>query len=699
MRSPYRGTAAQREADMTDDALRQRLGALRELVGLSRTRLAERELAEAGKVLEQAHARGRLPRDFTTVALAGATGSGKSSLFNALAGAKLSETGMRRPTTAAPIACTWEAAGGPEGGADGLLDRLSIPSSARRRLRVPAPPTGMGGAASGAYGTYGTGQDSHGGATGVTGGFANGGDARGGDLRGLVLIDLPDHDSVAEEHREQVDRLLRLVDAVIWVADPEKYADAVLHERYLQPLAGYAEVTFVVLNQVDRLPGEAAATVLDDLRRLLDEDGMALGEHGEPGARVLPASALSGEGVPELREELGTFVAGRRAAALRLTADLDGAVQRLRPVYAEPGPDATVETPAGLTEHARQDFEERLAAAVGSDAAGQSAERAWLRQAEHACGTAWSRIARWHSARRDDDTGRPADTLLGLRAGTALPGAGAGAGVGIGAGTGAGVSAGVGAAEGVTGGIGGGKNAGVERSGKQGERGSAASVSGRGGAGAGSGSGSGSVQPRGSGRAGGAGAVREQAYVARPVVDLAVRELTDQATDGLPEAWADAVREAGRRGAEELPDALDTALREESEADEAVVGPDGTEQGLPRPTWWKVAAVTQIVLLVFQVLGMCWMLGELVGLVGGVGWLPMALVGFGAAGAPVMAWGCRAAARGPARAYGMEKERRLREVAASLGRTRVLEPVAAELLRYREVREQYVIAAGGVDRA
>jgi len=28
----------------------------------------------------------------------------------------------------------------------------------------------------------------------------------------------------------------------------------------------------------------------------------------------------------------------------------------------------------------------------------------------------------------------------------------------------------------------------------------------------------------------------------------------------------------------------------------------------------------------------------------------------------------------------------------------VLEPVAAELLRYREVREQYVIAAGGTDR-
>ena len=105
------------------------------------------------------------------------------------------------------------------------------------------------------------------------------------ELRGLILLDLPDHDSSDTGNRAQVDRMLELVDAVIWVVDPEKYADAVLHERYLRPLAGYAEVMFVVLNQVDRLPGDAADQVVDDLRRLLDEDGLALGEHGEPGRR------------------------------------------------------------------------------------------------------------------------------------------------------------------------------------------------------------------------------------------------------------------------------------------------------------------------------------------------------------------------------------------------------------------------------
>ena len=146
-------------------------------------------------------------------------------------------------------------------------------------------------------------------------------------LRGLVLVDLPDHDSAAVAHREQVDRILALVDAVIWVVDPEKYADAVLHERYLRPLAGHAEVTFVVLNQVDRLPGDAADQVLDDLRRLLDEDGIALGEHGEPGATVLALSALTGDGVGELRESLGQFVPERGAAARRIAADVDAAAR------------------------------------------------------------------------------------------------------------------------------------------------------------------------------------------------------------------------------------------------------------------------------------------------------------------------------------------------------------------------------------
>ncbi|MEU9668789.1 YfjP family GTPase [Streptomyces bobili] len=338
-----------------DGALRSRLDALRELVGLSRTRLDSRTLSEAGRVLDEAAARRRLSGQHTVVAIAGATGSGKSQLFNALAGVTISETGVRRPTTAAPIACSWS------DGAASLIDRLGIPGRLRRRPVQSA-------------------------------------DAEA-QLRGLVLVDLPDHDSAAVQHREQVDRVLALVDAVIWVVDPEKYADAMLHERYLRPMAGHAEVMFVVLNQVDRLPGEAAEMVLDDLRRLLDEDGVALGEYGEPGATVLALSALTGDGVGELRELLGQFVAERGAAARRIAADVDAAGWRLRSVYA-------TERRTGLSEEARDDFAARLADAVGATAAGDAAERAWLRNANRACGTPWLRLWRWYEDRRDPPTGR-----------------------------------------------------------------------------------------------------------------------------------------------------------------------------------------------------------------------------------------------------------------------------------------------------
>ncbi|THA26377.1 ATP-binding protein [Streptomyces sp. RKND-216] len=550
-------------------ALRRRLGALRELIGLSRTRLEGRVLAEAGRVLDEAGARAQLPAAYTTVAIAGATGSGKSSLLNALSGRTLSETGLRRPTTAQPVACTWEAER--EGGADGLLDRLGIPPGLRRRVKDPS-------------------------------------------LHGLVLIDLPDHDSVAAGHREHVDRLLELVDAVVWVVDPEKYADALLHERYLRPLAGYAEVTFVVLNQVDRLPGEAADAVLHDLRRLLDEDGMALGDYGEPGARVLATSALTGAGLHELREELGAFAATREAPARRLTADLDGAAERLRRVYADPA----LPAPTGLTEADREEFEDLLASAVGARAAGQAAERAWLRHAERSCGTPWSQLVRARDARRRASCG-------------------------------------------------------------------SAEAPGR-------------AEPE----PGGAAPARHRA--ARPVLTQAVRQVAEQATVGLPDAWRRTVRDAAWRGAEGLPEALDTLIGEAlAPPGDAHPSDRGRARGaqrphglprLERPPWWTVAMLGQGLLLALQVVGVLLLVGAVFGGYRGALWPPVVLVLGGAVAAPGLAAACRAAARGPARAFGQEEERRLRRLSAGCGRTRVLEPVAAELMRYREVREQYVVAAG-----
>ena len=112
-------------------------------------------------------------------------------------------------------------------------------------------------------------------------------------LRGLVLLDLPDFDSVERSHRLEVDRLLGLVDLVVWVVDPQKYADRVVHTSYLREFHRHRDVTVVVLNQADRLPAADLPRVLADLRRLLDDDGLA-------GVPVLATAAVQepGDGRP-----------------------------------------------------------------------------------------------------------------------------------------------------------------------------------------------------------------------------------------------------------------------------------------------------------------------------------------------------------------------------------------------------------------
>ena len=106
------------------------------------------------------------------------------------------------------------------------------------------------------------------------------------------------------------------------MVDPQKYADAVLHERYLQPLAEHASVMVVVLNQIDKLAPAERTACLRDLRRLLDSEGLAATE-------IRATSAETGEGLPELRELIAGRVADKLAAARRLAADVTTAADRL----------------------------------------------------------------------------------------------------------------------------------------------------------------------------------------------------------------------------------------------------------------------------------------------------------------------------------------------------------------------------------
>ena len=89
-----------------------------------------------------------------------------------------------------------------------------------------------------------------------------------------MLLDLPDHDSTEVAHHVEVDRLVQLADLLVWVLDPQKYADAAIHDRYLTPLATHRDIMLVVLNHIDEVAGDRRASMVDDLRRLLAEDGL-----------------------------------------------------------------------------------------------------------------------------------------------------------------------------------------------------------------------------------------------------------------------------------------------------------------------------------------------------------------------------------------------------------------------------------------
>src|SRR5262249_12609223 len=145
-------------------------------------------------------------------------------------------------------------------------------------------------------------------------------------LTEMLLLDLPDHDSVVTGSAALVDRLVKIAVMLVWVLHALKYADSAGHRPYMVPLAGHAAVTTVVLNQVDTLSPDQADDCRSDLRRLLDAEGLAE-------TQVLVTSATTGAGLDELRRVLANAVAVRQAAAERITADVDALLERFA-VYA-----------------------------------------------------------------------------------------------------------------------------------------------------------------------------------------------------------------------------------------------------------------------------------------------------------------------------------------------------------------------------
>lgn len=326
-------------------------------------RLDESLVAEARTVAERAAGRLKLSAEHTVVGIAGATGSGKSSTFNALTGLELSAVGVRRPTTSWATACVWGSDGARE-----LLEWLGIPDR------------------------HQTTRDSM-------------LDTRREDnaLDGVVLLDLPDHDSTEVSHHLEVDRLVALADLLVWVLDPQKYADAAIHDRYLEPLKTHDEVMVVVLNHIDSVPEERRQSMLDDVRRLLDADGLEK-------VPVIAVSARQGIGIDDLRAEIGRRVAEKRMTRARLEADVRAAAQRLD----EAGGGGRHRSLAAGRVTA---FQEALGEAAGVPTIVDAVERSTRIRATRATG--WPAVS-WISGLRGDpvkklelDLGGSADQLAG----------------------------------------------------------------------------------------------------------------------------------------------------------------------------------------------------------------------------------------------------------------------------------------------
>ncbi|MGC4894414.1 GTPase [Micromonospora sp. DT31] len=367
MREAFRG-----EQRIDPDVLIARLRAVQRFLDAVDGEVPDAQLVAAHTVVERAGDRLALSGRHTVVALAGATGSGKSSLFNALARLDLSPVGVRRPTTGVAHACVW----GPLDGAVRLLDWIGV--LPRHRFVRESPLDGDD-------------------------------ESR---LHGLVLLDLPDFDSVQQAHRLEVDRLLGLVDLVVWVVDPQKYADRVIHTSYLREFHRHRDVTVVVLNQADRLSPAELPKVLDDLRRLLDADGLG-------GVPLLPTVAVDPAGLDGLRAELERAVAERQAALRRLSGDVDAVVADLEPLV---GPEPPRTRPGDAS---AQELTRALAGAAGVPTVAQAVEGAYRHRAGGSTG--WPLVRGWrklrpdplrrlHLAGRDPDA--PAESLV---AATSVP--------------------------------------------------------------------------------------------------------------------------------------------------------------------------------------------------------------------------------------------------------------------------------------
>ena len=299
------------------------VASLKDAISYGEGRVPETVLLDAAATLERLSQRRELSTEHTVIGFFGATGSGKSTLFNAIAGQNIALSAPTRPTTSTVQAAIWEAEGSEE-----LLDWLGIDKRVYPQTQALA-----------AEGEATEGNKATGGAAApnavtepAPGLFNRIRRAVGGrgEMRtrtgGLILLDMPDFDSVTTTNRDLAARMMRYVDVLVWVVDPQKYADAVIHRDFMVPLAASGAQALCVLNQADKLAPAEVPAVLASLTRLLQAEGTEAHLLAAP----IAVSARTGEGVDVLRDLLAQVAAAKSLSLQRTDAQLHATASQLR---------------------------------------------------------------------------------------------------------------------------------------------------------------------------------------------------------------------------------------------------------------------------------------------------------------------------------------------------------------------------------
>ena len=231
------------------------------------------------------------------VVVGGSTGAGKSTLVNAIVGRPVSETGVLRPTTRAPVL-----AHHPEDAHWFVGDRI-LPELARVTDAELAEPGTLQLVADDSV------------------------------PQGLALLDAPDVDSVVTENRQLANQLLAAADLWLFVTTAARYADAVPWDL----LRAAAERSAAVAVVLDRVPPGAEAEVREHFAGMLSEQGLGaaplfvIGETTVDDEGMLPPGHI--ESITAWLGELASDTAARAEVVRRtLGGAVEGIVRRTPPL-------------------------------------------------------------------------------------------------------------------------------------------------------------------------------------------------------------------------------------------------------------------------------------------------------------------------------------------------------------------------------